>query len=134
MAFTLSFSDEKFLANQDDSRDVELLRTCSEGREPFEFSTPKVRLVLDRVPHDCRLIRTQISGQKEILSVCFGWCGLVDGQRADFDDKTLAYVHAFRFSIGLVVRNVRYSAPPMPSAIRVSVSSSPSRRLAAAPG
>ena len=28
------------------------------------------------------------------MSVCFGWCGLVDGEGADFDDKTLAYVHA----------------------------------------
>ena len=39
-----------------------------------------------------------------------------------------------RFSIGSVVRSVRYSAPVMPSACTVKVSSSPSRRLAAAPG
>ena len=95
MAFVLSFPRENLLANQQaDSRDAALLRVCSEGRDPFEFSTPNVRLVVDRVAHDCRLLHMQSSGQKEILSVCFGWCGLVDGEGADFDDKTLAYVHA----------------------------------------
>lgn len=94
MAFVLSFPRENFLANEARSRDVALLRACSEGRDPFEFSTPKVRLVVDRVAHDCRLLHMQSSVQKEILSVCFGWCGLVDGEGADFDDKTLSYVHA----------------------------------------
>jgi Asparagine synthase len=95
MAFILSFPRENFLANQQtDSRDIALLRVCSEGRDPFEFSTPNVRLVVDRVAHDCRLLHMQSSGEKEIVCVCFGWCGLVDGEGADFDDKTLAYVHA----------------------------------------
>ena len=43
-------------------------------------------------------------------------------------------INPLRFSIGLVVRSVRYSAPVMPSACTVSVSSEPSRMLAAAPG
>jgi len=43
-------------------------------------------------------------------------------------------IDPLRFSIGLVVRSVRYSAPVMPSCYTVKVSSSPSRRLAAAPG
>ena len=48
--------------------------------------------------------------------------------------SSMRVTEPFRFSTGLVVAMVRHSDPLMPKRWSVSVSSSPSRREAAAPG
>lgn len=92
MAFILSFSpgrDDAPAGTGAPAPEATLLRLCGEGRELQEFALPGVRLVVDPVDHDCRLLRRRTSSGKELVAVCFGWCGLLDGEGARFDDRVL---------------------------------------------
>lgn len=69
---------------------VRLLQLCSEGRGLFEYAAPGVHLAVDRVDHDCVLIRQERLGELKALAVCFGWCGRLGRSGARFDAETFA--------------------------------------------
>ena len=110
MAFILSISPGRAAAAAGTgapSPEAALLRLCSEGRELQEFALPGVRLAVDPVEHDCRLLRRRTPAGQELVAVCFGWCGLLDGDGARFDDRALdAVLAALRADPGHPARAV----------------------------
>ncbi len=96
MAFILRISlgrGETFAAASA-APEAALLRICNDGRELFEHAAPGIRLAVDPVAHDCCVLRRRRAGEREILAVCFGWCGLLDQENARLDERTLDAVVA----------------------------------------
>lgn len=56
----------------------------------FEYRAPGLRLAVDAVDHDCRVVRMQPPGEQAAVAVCFGWGGRLDGTDARFDENSLA--------------------------------------------
>jgi hypothetical protein len=97
MAFILRVGSGKSaepLSATQSSSEATLLQLCSEGRKLYEYAAPGVRLVVDQVPHDCRLIQRLEPGKQDVVAVCFGWCNLMGREGARFDDEVLDAVLA----------------------------------------
>lgn len=76
------------------AQETALLRPAGAVGGGFEYRAPGLRLAVDSVDHDCRVVRLRPPGEEETVAVCFGWGGRLAGTDARFDEPSLADVVA----------------------------------------